>query len=188
MMSTTLTLEQIMNESRWVAKMQGWREVGTYEEVKSYAESEECRDFDICAEQPEHLKDFFDRYFAYEREHGWITIPDFYKDVYLVQKAEEQAPAKRVWAEEEIKNLVQTNDKVLYGALKNLYAQQTADEQRQGETREYNGVGFNGADSRFLSSVAEFLSRTGFLTDKQKAVTRKKLVKYTKQLTRLANA
>lgn len=94
----------------------------------------------------------------------------------------------RVWTEEEIKNLVQTNDKVLYGALRNLYACQTAAEQSHGETIENNGVGFNGADSRFLSSVAEFLNRTGFLTDKQKVVTRKKLVKYNKQLTRLANA
>lgn len=94
---------------------------------------------------------------------------------------------ERIWTEQEIKDLVQTNDKVLYGALKKLYACQTEDEQRVGETTENNGVGFNGADSRFLSSVAEFLISRGFLTDKQKAVTRKKLVKYNKQLTRLAN-
>lgn len=92
------------------------------------------------------------------------------------------------WTEDEIKSLVQTNDKVLYGALKKLYAQQTADEQRVGETREHNNVGFNGADSRFLSSVSEFLIHKGFLTDKQKVIARRKLVKYTKQLTRLANS
>lgn len=95
---------------------------------------------------------------------------------------------KRVWTEQEIKELVQTNDKVLYGALKKLYAEQTADEQRAGETRNLNGVGFNGVDSKFLSSVSQFLLKNGFLTDKQKAVTRKKLVKYNKQLTRLANS
>ena len=95
---------------------------------------------------------------------------------------------KRVWTEEEIKNLVQTNDKVLYGALKKLYAKQTADEQRSKETKENNGVGFNGVDAGFLSSTAEFLLRTGFLTDKQKVIVRKKMVKYTRQLTRLANA
>lgn len=94
----------------------------------------------------------------------------------------------RVWTEEEIKVLVQTNDKVLYGALKKLYAEQTADEQSIGQTRHHNGVGFNGADSKFLSSVSEFLLKRGFLTDKQKYVVRKKLVKYNKQLTRLANA
>lgn len=93
----------------------------------------------------------------------------------------------RVWTEEEIRVLVQTNDKVLYGALKRLYAEQTADEQEAGETHHHNGAGFNGADSRFLSSVSEFLLKNGFLTEKQKFVVRKKLVKYNKQLTRLAN-
>lgn len=95
---------------------------------------------------------------------------------------------KRIWEEEEVKHLVQTNDKVLYGALTKLYDQQTADEQAIGDTVVHNNVGFNGADGRFLSSVAEFLKRNGFLTDKQKAIVRKKLVKYNKQLTRLANA
>ena len=103
-------------------------------------------------------------------------------------EGEKPAKAKRVWTQDEIKHLVQTNDKVLYGALKKLYDQQTADEQRVGETVVHNNVGFNGADSRFLSSTAEFLKKTGFLTDKQKVIVRRKLVKYTKQLTRLANA
>lgn len=95
---------------------------------------------------------------------------------------------RRIWTEEEIKTLIQTNDKVLYGALKKLYAEQTADEQVAGETKHHNGVGFNGCDSKIMSSFAEFLNRTGFLTTKQKALARKKLVKYNKQLTRLANA
>lgn len=95
---------------------------------------------------------------------------------------------KRVWTEEEIKELVQTNDTVLYGALKKLYACQTADEQNTKETKEHNGVGFNGFDAEFLSSVAEFLLKRGFLTEKQKMYTRRKLVKYNKQLTKLANA
>ena len=101
---------------------------------------------------------------------------------------EESKPSKRVWTAEEIKNLVQTNDKVLYGALKNLYNCQTSDEQSWGETTHANGVGFNAFDAEFLTSVAQFLIRNGFLTDKQKVLTRKKLVKYNSQLTRLANA
>ena len=95
--------------------------------------------------------------------------------------------AKRIWTEDEIKAYVQTNDKVLYGAIKKLYNEQTADEKVAGETKHYNGVGFNGADSKFMSSIAEFLIRNGFLTDKQKYAARKRMVKYTKQLTRLAN-
>lgn len=94
----------------------------------------------------------------------------------------------RVWTEDEIKNLIQTNDKVLYGALRKIYAEQTADEQAEGQTNHHNGVGFNGVDAPILSSFAEFLKKTGFLTPKQKVIARKKLIKYTKQLTRLANA
>ena len=93
----------------------------------------------------------------------------------------------RIWTEAEIKSLIQTNDEVLYRALRKLYAEQTADEQYSGETRERNGRGFNGVDSRFLSSVSEFLLKRGFLTTKQKTVARRMLVKYNKQLTRLAN-
>ena len=93
----------------------------------------------------------------------------------------------RTWTEEEIKTLIQENDKVLYGALKKLYNEQTTDEQVEGNTKVQNGVGFNGVDAPILSSMAEFLNKTGFLTSKQKALARKKLVKYNKQLTKLAN-
>lgn len=104
------------------------------------------------------------------------------------QPAEPQKPQKRIWTEAEIKNLIQTNDEVLYLALKKLYNCQTADEKAIGATRVYNGAGFNAYDAQFLTSVAEFLLRTGFLTAKQKEITRRKLVKYNKQLTKLANA
>ena len=95
--------------------------------------------------------------------------------------------AKRIWTEDEIKSLIQTNDKVLYGALKYLYACQTDDEKVSGRTKHYNGKGFNGVDSGFLSSVCKQLLYKGFLSEKQKVVCRKLLVKYNKQLTRLAN-
>lgn len=93
----------------------------------------------------------------------------------------------RIWTEEEIKVLIQENDKVLYGALRKLYAEQTAEEQANGNTKVQNGIGFNGVDAPILSSFCEFLNKTGFLTPKQKILARKKLVKYNKQLTRLAN-
>lgn len=95
--------------------------------------------------------------------------------------------AARIWTEEEIKNLVATNDEVLYGALRKLYACQTDEEQASGTTKIYNKAGFNGVDAPILSSFCEFLNKTGFLTPKQRAIARKKLVKYNKQLTRLAN-
>ena len=272
-----IPLETIEKEAIWVAKMQGYRESGTYAEIGHLAKSEECRDFDLAAKQPAHLKIFFDEFWKYTEEHGFITIPDYYNNVYAKEPAPEQTemtfadfdrltkiipcydffpeyiesytqemqarkrneeilaetrkilakygidgdcidyhmsgrefennlkkwladrnvtiaepapekPARRVWTEDEIRTLVATNDKVLYGALLKLYAEQTSDEQANGETRHHNGRGFNGTDSRFLSSVAEYLKKRGFLTDKQKYCVRRKLVKYNKQLTRLANA
>ena len=79
----------------------------------------------------------------------------------------------KIWTEEEIKVLIQENDKVLYGALRKLYAEQTAEEQADGNTKVRNGIGFNGVDAPILSSFCEFLNKTGFLTPKQKILARK---------------
>lgn len=73
-----LKLETILKDTLWVAKMHGWRECGTYAEIEELAESAECREIDIAAQQPEHLKEFYDLYFAYDRQHGFITVQDFY--------------------------------------------------------------------------------------------------------------
>ena len=91
------------------------------------------------------------------------------------------------WNKEQMAELMAKHDSVLYGALLSLYDCQTADEKADGQTQYTNGVGFNGADASFLSSVAESLKRYGSLTDKQKSVVRKKLNKYMGQITRLAN-
>ena len=99
----------------------------------------------------------------------------------------EEDSGKRVWTEDEIKSLIQTNDKVLYGALKHLYACQTQDEKNTASTHVHNGAGFNATDAEFLTSICQQLEKKGSLSPKQKEVARKKLVKYNKQLTRLAN-
>ena len=94
---------------------------------------------------------------------------------------------KKVWTMDDIKRLLQTNDTMLYRSLKILYGYQTADEKSTKDTINENGVGFNSVDAQFLSSCAEFLIKNGFLTIKQKAVVRKRIIKYTKQLTKIAN-
>ena len=91
------------------------------------------------------------------------------------------------WSTEEIGYRVQNNDRDLYGALLYLYSYQTASEKRSQSTHCHNGVGFNHCDARILSSMAEFLKRTGYLTPKQKYLVRKKIAKYTTQLTKIAN-
>jgi len=92
------------------------------------------------------------------------------------------------WSEDEVMSLMETNDKVLYGALKHLYSCQTDSEKQTASTREHNNVGFNAYDADFLTSVCKQLLQRGFLTPKQKEIARKKLKKYRKQLTKLANS
>jgi len=78
-------------------------------------------------------------------------------------------------------------------ALVVIYEKQTADERVCQTTSHSNGVGFNGADARFLSSLAEqvkWWEGTPFgkrqhatpLSERQLAIARKKIVKYSRQL------
>ncbi len=162
-------------------------EVQTY--LDNLSEDEGFSDLDYCTKQenPE-IREILDKaYEMFDAARGTGKYKNIGEAIDEVIEAANK-PAKRVWTEEEIKSLIQSNDKVLYGALKKLYACQTADEKASGETNEYNGVGFNGVDAPILSSFCEFLNKTGFLTPKQKMLARKKLVKYNKQLTKLANA
>ena len=93
----------------------------------------------------------------------------------------------KVWTKAEIKNLMETNDKVLCTALVKIYNCQTEYERACGDTVENNGVGFNGCDAEILSSFARFYNQNGFLTPKQKNLARKKMMKYAGQVTKLAN-
>lgn len=94
---------------------------------------------------------------------------------------------ERTWTKEEIKNLIQTNDKMVIRSLIQLYNKQTADEKIVHEAAYQNGIGFNGADAAILSSFVEFYQDRNFLTAKQISIARKKLVKYSGQLARIAN-
>jgi hypothetical protein len=82
-----------------------------------------------------------------------------------------------------VKDAILTNDIAVYRALKILYSFQTASEQRSGETIEDNGVGFNGRDAGFCTSVYQSWQKYGNLTDKQITALRKILPKYSRQLT-----
>ena len=95
---------------------------------------------------------------------------------------------ERVWTQDEIKHLLEVNDKMVCRSLIKLYELQTESERDTGSTHVHNGVGFNGPDAPIMTSFAKFFKKTGFLTDKQMAICRKKLMKYSKQLVRLANA
>lgn len=93
----------------------------------------------------------------------------------------------KAWSVEEIRNRLATNDKWLERGLVAIYRFQTESEKNLGATVEDNGVGFNGVDSVILTSFAQQLSHRGFLTPKQREIARKKMLKYARQLTKIAN-
>ena len=93
----------------------------------------------------------------------------------------------KTWTKEEIKELLEKNDEMVKRSVLKLYEKQTDYEKATQSTQEYNGVGFNGTDSTILSSFAEFIKKTGFLTTKQTTIARKKLMKYSNQLAKIAN-
>lgn len=93
----------------------------------------------------------------------------------------------KIWSAEEIKNLLVTNDKMVAHSVKVLYERQTMSERITHETTESNGIGFNGVDAPFLTSCAQFYISAGFLTPRQTTACRKKLMKYSRQLARIAN-
>jgi hypothetical protein len=74
-------------------------------------------------------------------------------------------------------------------AILALYNRQTSDEQAGGETRHDNSVGFNHADAKRMSFVAEFLKSGKHLTyEKALNVYGPRLRKYSGQLARIALA
>lgn len=93
----------------------------------------------------------------------------------------------KIWTPTEIKALLVDNDKAVARAIVAIYGRQTADEQAIGETTQSNGVGFNGVDAEFLSSLAKFYTAKGFLSPGQLKYGRKKIMKYTGQLVDIAN-
>ena len=93
----------------------------------------------------------------------------------------------KTWTAETIRENILKSDAWLKRAIIAIYERQTADEKASGETSHNNGVGFNGADSFILSSFAEQIKARGTLSPKQTEIARKKMPKYAKQLTSIAN-
>lgn len=100
---------------------------------------------------------------------------------------------------ESVLKAIAENDTVAVSALIKLYARQTADEQASQATGHDNGVGFNGTDAPFLSSLAEqaiarradrkagrIPSHYTDLSPRQIAALRKAITKYGRQLLEIA--
>lgn len=93
-----------------------------------------------------------------------------------------------MWTEDKIKELLKTNKTMVLRSLIKLYDCQTTEEKNSKTTRVYNGKGFNACDATILTSIAEFYLIKGFISDKQYDIVYKKIQKYAKQLTAIANA
>jgi len=81
-----------------------------------------------------------------------------------------------------IQNLLATNDRAVIRAISVIYARQTADEQATKTTSNANGIGFNGRDAGFASSLAEKIEKGWTLSPKQVSCGRKMMMKYWRQL------
>jgi len=96
----------------------------------------------------------------------------------------------------EIKDKLANNDVWLIRGLLAIYAGQTEVEQNCETTVEDNGIGFNGCDANILSSFAKQVERglaqerkiEWTLSVKQKALARKKMSKYARQLLNISLA
>ena len=74
---------------------------------------------------------------------------------------------------ETILKLLETSDKAVCRALVALNARQTSFEQSMESTTDDNHVGFRPCDAKMGTSMSNFYSKRGYLTDKQIAYWRK---------------
>lgn len=95
--------------------------------------------------------------------------------------------ARKKWTKEMAKELLQNDPKAVIRGIVAIYRYQTADEQMSKATFHHNGVGFNGTDDRFLSSLAQQLLDGRTLSEKQFLAGKKAMQKYAGQLARIAN-
>lgn len=86
-----------------------------------------------------------------------------------------------------IQELLLSNDQSVIQALRAIHNRQTDAEKAIGVTSDHNRVGFSAFDAPFLTDMVRSLREWGRLTPKQMAVTRKKMMRYHRQLVELAN-
>jgi len=93
----------------------------------------------------------------------------------------------RTWTQDEIKNLLLTNDQACTKALIRLFERQTDEEALNEQTVVLNSRGFNAFDAKILTSLARWILSGKLLTKRQIELIRKRIIKYTRQLTDIAN-
>lgn len=112
-----------------------------------------------------------------------------YSDSYdrINEKRTEAIEQKRVWTNDEIKNLLENNDTMVIRSLIQLYNKQEEAEKEMYQTKFDNGVGFNGVDAKILTGIAKFYLQHKRMSPKQISLVRSRIMKYSNQLTKIAN-
>lgn len=94
---------------------------------------------------------------------------------------------RKYWTSEEIRVKLENSLPWLERGILAIYRNQTIEEQRYGETLLENNMGFSGADGKYLSYVAGYLKSGNHLSGHHLEKIRKKMLKYSKQLAKIAN-
>ncbi len=109
---------------------------------------------------------------------------------YIINVEERIDMENKIWTLDEINEKLKSGNVtwIEHGVVA-IFNKQTDTEKVIESTNYNNGVGYNGADAPIMSSFAKWLlKRKGnHLSTKQLAIAQKKIVKYSKQLTKIAN-
>jgi hypothetical protein len=88
-------------------------------------------------------------------------------------------------SKEEIQDKLKNDVRWMERALIVLHDFQTKDEQRVGDTKHHNDIGFNGVDGRYLSYCARWVIDGKHLNEKHMKKCGEKLPKYWKQISNI---
>ena len=94
---------------------------------------------------------------------------------------------EKIWTKQEIREKLIESDRWVEKGVLAIYKFQTESEKSSEQTIDKNNVGFNGVDGGIMSSFAKWLLKGRKLTIKQMRIARKKILKYSGQLARIAD-
>lgn len=92
-----------------------------------------------------------------------------------------------VFTKEEIRKYLELDLRWLERGVLAIYKFQTEEEKLEKDTFHSNGIGFNGADAKYLSYIAEYLKSGKHLSGEHIKKVRHKMLKYSGQLCKIAN-
>lgn len=163
--------------------------IDNYSQEKAAEACNEKRNMDFNETLQKYVKDYnegvaFNRYSSMKLDEIKENLLTWLVDSFNIIVEE---PTKKIWEASFIRNKVASDNRWALRGLLAIYKFQTEVEKSMQDTVESNGVGFNGVDSKILSSIAEFYLKNNVITNKQLNVVKKLMPKYANQLTRIAN-